>query len=335
MPVLTSEYLKYNPKLPRILYHYCSIDAFLSIIQNKCIWLSDADTTNDTTELNYIFDNFSNVIDETLKKYGNRYSNELKNIIKKMSIEIINNLISKKAPISKFSKNFLCCFSESKDLLSQWRAYGNDGKGVAIGFNSSLLSQIDCDETYGFTKVIYSQKIIHSFLHAALDDRFMWAIDSSINHKTGDFDQIELISQIGMILISIWQEGFVFKHSSFSEEKEWRIYKNTKSTNYSVEDGIDAYGYAGFLDGIFSNNDKYMGRFTRSQLKYRSTNDNIRLYFEIGFESCREKMIKQIILGPKCRINILDLKLLLTQNKYIDNIESKEIEIIKTNSPYI
>lgn len=29
---------------------------------------------------------------------------------------------------------YAACFSEEKDLLSQWRGYANNGAGVAIGF---------------------------------------------------------------------------------------------------------------------------------------------------------------------------------------------------------
>lgn len=43
MRVLTNEYLKCRPKLPPVLYHYCSVNTFLSIMENYNIWLSDAE----------------------------------------------------------------------------------------------------------------------------------------------------------------------------------------------------------------------------------------------------------------------------------------------------
>lgn len=336
MAVLTDEYLNYNPKLPRTLYHYCSIDAFLSIIQNKCIWLSDADKTNDSSELNYIFEFFKETINEILKNYGDKYDNNLKNTVKDIAYSTVYKLVYKKAPISQYRKSFLCCFSESKDLLSQWRAYGNDGKGIAIGFDSKMLASIVCDETYNFTKVIYKEKVMKDFLYKALTDPLQWAIDSSIDEKNNNLiSQDELFLQVSMIICAIWREGFVFKHSGFSEEKEWRIYKYTASSNYHFDEGVDDYGYAGFIDGIFSKNEQYMGEYSRSELKYRSTPNDIRLYFEIGFDKCKDKLLKQIILGPKCDIDILDLKLLLTQNNYIDNVQSKKIKIEKAKCPYI
>lgn len=57
-------------------------------------------------------------------------------------------------------------------------------RGVAIGFNSQLLTQIVCDETYGFTKVIYKEKTMKEFLNKALIERLQWAIDSSIDENT-------------------------------------------------------------------------------------------------------------------------------------------------------
>jgi hypothetical protein len=34
------------------------------------------------------------------------------------------------------------CLSEDGDLLSQWRGYADDGRGVAIGFESSFFSNL-------------------------------------------------------------------------------------------------------------------------------------------------------------------------------------------------
>ena len=31
------------------------------------------------------------------------------------------------------------CFSKNGDLLSQWRAYAEDGKGFSIGFDSNYI----------------------------------------------------------------------------------------------------------------------------------------------------------------------------------------------------
>lgn len=41
-----------------LLYHYCSLDTFLSIVQNRTIRLSDITKSNDAKELTWFFHNF-------------------------------------------------------------------------------------------------------------------------------------------------------------------------------------------------------------------------------------------------------------------------------------
>ena len=54
----------------------------------------------------------------------------------------------------------MCLFSESKDKLSQWRGYAQDGKGIAIGFNKDVLEELNQISKFhtAFGKVIM---IIH------------------------------------------------------------------------------------------------------------------------------------------------------------------------------
>ena len=37
--------------------------------------------------------------------------------------------------------DFVVCFSEMPDVLSQWRGYADDGKGCCIGFSKTQLEQ--------------------------------------------------------------------------------------------------------------------------------------------------------------------------------------------------
>ena len=40
-----------SSKIPKTLYHYCSLDTFLNIIRNSSIWLSDVKKSNDGKEM--------------------------------------------------------------------------------------------------------------------------------------------------------------------------------------------------------------------------------------------------------------------------------------------
>lgn len=211
--------------MPPVLYHYCSVQTFVSIIENTNIWLSDANKTNDSTETKWMFSKMQEVINQAIEKYKNKYDEDVLELAKNITHQLIENIVTKKAPIDNNAKNFLICFSEAKDLLSQWRAYGNDGKGIAIGFNSSILASLENSSGFSFTKVIYDSKKIMHFLHKSYDKQLEWAIKSCIDKKTKNINIQELMLQISVIIISIWREGFVFKHSCFSEEQEWRIFR--------------------------------------------------------------------------------------------------------------
>ena len=50
------------------LYHYCNLDVFQKIIENKEIWLSEATTTNDSTELLWFADNIKEVLMDCFEK---------------------------------------------------------------------------------------------------------------------------------------------------------------------------------------------------------------------------------------------------------------------------
>ena len=64
-----------SSKKPKSLYHYCSLETFISIIRNSSIWLSDVKKSNDSKELiwlrqhyyNYILDKYCHTDDADTK----------------------------------------------------------------------------------------------------------------------------------------------------------------------------------------------------------------------------------------------------------------------------
>ena len=105
------------------LYHYCSVAVMQSIIENKFLRLSSAIETNDKTEYKYF--------EKALEEYAGTTKTEsvlIKNAVK----EVVRQATSVKR--EKY-RPYICCLSKEKDLLSQWRGYGDDGRGVAIRFD--------------------------------------------------------------------------------------------------------------------------------------------------------------------------------------------------------
>lgn len=127
-----------------IVYHYCSLQGFLGIIQNASLWMSDISKLNDGLE--YIYGR-NKVKDRIEQEIAADAMHAWKN-----GYEVYNDL-----PDSIVT--YVLCFSEKEDCLSQWRGYADDGKGMAIGFHKKVLEQLSQFMKYNlkYNKVIYDE----------------------------------------------------------------------------------------------------------------------------------------------------------------------------------
>ena len=325
MHTFLEECIQYEPKTPNILYHYCSVETMLKILQNYCLWLSDVERTNDKSELKYFAEQMEKMLFNIIESYRGKVNDELLNLVKEVLKKSIRSIYLDSAYIVRNTKNYCCCFSESADLLSQWRAYGNDGQGVAIGFNAKLLSKIDDMYSYDFVKVIYNQKNVFKNIQEYMEENLKYIIE---NITENELNPADIMFNLAPIMVPILQERFAFKHPKFNEEREWRIFRKQVG-NFNEDSGKnDPFLKGAFCDDIFEV-------FSCSDLKFRSLQNNICSYFELGFKKCKENIIKKIIIGPKCQINEIDLKILLRKYMYIKDVESNKIKIQKSKIPYV
>lgn len=197
-----------------LIYHYTSFDTIYQIISGKCIWASDIRYLNDKKELNIGLDIFQQVVQnlENAEDYSS-FKTHLLNLADKIQ-QLASNSI------------FNASFSGQGDLLSQWRAYGDNGKGVCIGINKDkfiemLDKEVDSDLYYGLD-LDYSMSNCYEEMHDLIA---LYIVQSSIPTNTErSHDQIKkefewfehIINQIWIIILSA-------KDNSFFEEKEWRM----------------------------------------------------------------------------------------------------------------
>lgn len=157
-------------RIPKTLYHYCSVDSFYNIIKSRSIWLSDIGKSNDLRELKWLKEKCETYI----LKYWLDYVKELDKrgelstkVFKRYEeTKTLCDFINKRDT----SKCWAFCLSEKKDDLGQWRGYADDGQGISIGFKAdffvlveTIAYSLDKDEDIFFNKVKYSQKQIKDF----------------------------------------------------------------------------------------------------------------------------------------------------------------------------
>lgn len=189
--------------MDQILYHYCGLDAFLSIIKNSTLWLSDIRKSNDYLECVYCRDKINEKIrgfleddKEALEAWDFGY-----NINSDLSMDMIS---------------YVACFSENKDQLSQWRGYADNGAGIAVGFSRESFADLKeaAPSHISFRKVIYDEKEQEKFIERIARD--------SIKAM-----ETKPVAQVAAELNQNYRLQFpVLKNASFEEEAEWRIIFN-------------------------------------------------------------------------------------------------------------
>lgn len=300
-----------------MLCHYCSLETFLKIITNRTLRASDCSKTNDTEETKWI----SGVLKEVsssdilnsqtiIAKYGLNY-NDIKRILEilpKLIYLLFNNG-------DKITRTYTICFSESSDLLSQWRGYADDAKGVPIGFGKGLLASFTKFRCYHFGKVKYSDISQRNYIKRNVVNSFINNTDNNLNY--------DLFMNILTVSLIIAREfSAQFKNPVFSEEKEWRLFVNMHPIgSLKIFDGeTDLY----MRDEILSNG------FVRNKICFTQTNTRIVPYIDFNFDKVKGDFVKQIVLGPKRDANVSDIELLLSSQSFIP----VDISITKLRATY-
>lgn len=289
------------------LYHYCSIDSFFAIIQSKSIWLSNVSQMNDSKE-NKIIENFFPLMDSFFEKV------KFKEWIEPFYFTF------QKEPL-------IFCLSENKDLLSQWRGYANDGKGISIGFdiNKFKLNKgtLSSDAFFNFTiqRINKDKKIIaeEEFDQNTTFQKVIYNKLEQEKYLEKNFEKVKKLSEeenfFSDLLIPIFSHNLarvsiILKNHSFEEEKEWRIIHVPHENNTQGKK--------------IKNSD-----LSISELKFRVSNNVITNYKILDFSKIFDStLIPEIVIGPKCSVDEKILKAFLISN----NLE--KTNIIKSESSY-
>ncbi len=302
-----------------LIYHYCSLDTFVQIIKNKTIRLSDLDKTNDYMEKKWGIE----LLQDTLKKELENnsilmdlqedywYSDDAHNHIEQLNNDIKGYLMH---------QSLIACFSVEGDLLSQWRAYGQDGEGIAIGFDYDYLKGLlKGNERILIDKVAYKkseqEKLIRKrmFMPAVQYMRDMF--NRTVVKCSDDFNTffVEEFDCFCEVLDTATEQVFTFlKNPAFEEEKEVRIVYNT---------GIYEEMETSDLKDILHKQIP-IGKSRELELQgmqYQAKGNKLVAYADLCFENCISAgIIKEIVIGPKSKVLETDIRQFLLRNGFDD-----------------
>lgn len=209
---------------PPIVYHYTNDVGLKGILETGQLWLTDIFSLNDPSELTH---GFSVAIDALTRKVAGD-SVVAQKFAKNFAV------FKEQGAIPKVAHFFMCSFSSCGDDLGQWRAYADNGRGYAVGFDGKALEN-------GFTKKDGVPIPNNSTFHIIYNDARLLGIQSQIVEKMRNLIMLPAgrglqnapvnvyMAELQMLLtLHILHTILFFKHEAYANEREFRflqIYK--------------------------------------------------------------------------------------------------------------
>ncbi len=315
------------------IYHYCSANTLIAIIKSKSIRLSDLNKTNDFQEKKWASHLISKVLRDRIKAnninfdleedywYNDSSSTHLQYYKNEM-----NSILFNEKPI------FISCFSQIGDLLSQWRAYGQDGTGISIGFDYKKMKSLHNGKDILLEKVCYKEVSQEKKLGALIDSaisymRDMFSEDQvKISQDFNVYFENEFDCFCEVLLDYIGQVGCTIKNPAFSEEKEIRVIYDA---NFPIRE-IEGDWELSEAECFFQNN-RNVDDFIFKSIDYFYRDNQLVPYCDLDFSKIiNQNIIKEIVIGPKCGFSIDDVYYFL----FINGFDANLINIRKSAATY-
>jgi len=249
-----------------LVYHYTSLDGLAGIIKSQKIWATHTSYLNDASELIYSRELIYSALDK-LQEKNIAHNGDKKDLSLRAFIADIKELIDKLLP----SKNFgiyVCSFSEQKDLLSQWRAYSQNGIGFSVGFSLERLIEGAGINPYDIGLCNYDEEDQLSKVEELVNKDFAKSILEAIDDLKRNSSDSKLKELTEKFIDKFLNLSVQMKHPDFAEEQEWRLI-----TEASPKNGLS--------------------------IRFRSKSSMLIPYVEIPLPKQDSKLeIDEIIIGP-------------------------------------
>lgn len=388
-----------------MIYHYCSLETFKNIIYNREIWLSDIKKMNDTSEANEVYNilqkSYFEILEKILileeKEYKNSLVTEIteklkkdfpdkkyKNIIgeinkiklKKDSNELtrlredsgrILGILIFRNENQKINK-YISCFSKQGDILSQWRNYANDAKGISLGFSQekmkAILNKINTNNkniSFELETVKYIsneekeyKKILEKieFINKEIEKEYIKLCSDLSSFILRDlYKEIKIINlEEGMNetnkqnIISFLKEQTIEIIATMTAES-----LNLKNMGEGFKKGIiNFFKTSAFFKNsyfleedeirilLIENEENEINEGTEenqtkvSNINYRIKSENTFIKYRKIVFSFEDfiNVINKVYIGPKCNIAKEEME------KFLEKNGMKNIEVIKSTIPY-
>lgn len=190
------------------LYHYTSLEAFLSIVESRSLWATSVHYLNDANESELGLSLLKKTVDALLPE-ARGVENQFLQYLKSWFM----------SDFLRSASAYALCFSESRNQLSQWRGYSRHGRGIAIGFDCGYLIELMQKQGWMFHSCRYTRASQQAWVNAILSRLLREASEKPESDDfVGHFYNVMVrnLSELMQIMATIKDEAFI-------EEKEVRF----------------------------------------------------------------------------------------------------------------
>jgi hypothetical protein len=201
---------------PPVLYHYTSRAGLLGIVEHRCLWASHILYLNDSTEYNYAVEMYRKVV-------GDREA-----AAAKVEKELHSRMLERIDLLGGMNV-FVLSLTANGDLLSQWRAYADNGTGYCVGICVDNFLARQPKHSFTLAACIYDENVQRKEVELIVDQCVKeFNTPSEFCRKYYGRDHASLEDRIHHAIFSLPGRLIALaprlKHPSFREEAEWRLY---------------------------------------------------------------------------------------------------------------
>lgn len=189
----------------RILYHYTSVHGAHAILSSLSVWMSDCRYLNDRDELEKAIELFCSAIPEKFQE----------------SVKFAFDWVGHSR------RHCVLSLSESPKILSQWRAYGDDGKGFSLGFSKKFLTSPLTEHHSTVVSCVYDD-------HEEFIKQLVESVEPELEEINAIYEKCRKavnafwghIDDSPEVFDKLFSELLRIKNPAFREEQEWRLVKS-------------------------------------------------------------------------------------------------------------
>lgn len=203
---------------PTIIYHYTNDVGFRGILETGKLWLSDIFNLNDPSELSHGFSHAVNILN------GKAADGPPESQVFAKHFSAFHQ-----AGMQGSAHYFVCSFSADGNDLGQWRAYADNGRGYALGFDAKALEDIFTKENgvaipNNCTFSVTYKDAVLADIHRKMIDSMFDLISLPRGKHMESATRNTYMKELSVTLsVHVLRAALFFKHEAYRNESEYRF----------------------------------------------------------------------------------------------------------------